>query len=43
LTIEVPRPISPAELGQPNDPRKLGIGIAAVEIRSGDQAVAAVR
>jgi phosphoglycerol transferase len=32
LTIDVPRPISPAELGQPNDARKLGIGISEIEI-----------
>jgi hypothetical protein len=33
LTIEVPHPISPAELGQQADPRKLGIGIGSIEIR----------
>jgi hypothetical protein len=32
VTIEVPHPVSPAELGQPGDPRKLGIGIAEIEL-----------
>lgn len=32
LTITIPRPISPAELGQPADPRTLGIGISELEI-----------
>jgi phosphoglycerol transferase len=32
LVIDVPRPVSPAELGQSSDSRKLGIGIAAIEI-----------
>ena len=32
LSIEVPRPISPADLGNPADARKLGIGIADITI-----------
>ncbi len=32
LVIDVPQPVSPAERGQPWDPRKLGIGIAEIEI-----------
>jgi hypothetical protein len=40
LTIDVPRPVSPAELGQGVDTRKLGIGIAAIEIGSVGQDVA---
>lgn len=32
VVIEVPHPISPADLGTPNDTRKLGIGIAELEI-----------
>ncbi len=32
LSIEVPQPISPADLGNPADPRKLGIGIADITI-----------
>ena len=32
LVIEVPRPISPAELGSPGDPRKLGIGISDITL-----------
>ena len=36
LTIIVPQPISPADLGTPTDPRKLGIGLSEVEIGSSD-------
>lgn len=32
LTIEVPHPVSPADLGNPGDLRKLGIGLAEIEI-----------
>jgi phosphoglycerol transferase len=39
LTIEVPRPVSPAELGLSADTRKLGIGIAAIEIGSAEKGV----
>ena len=40
MVIDVPQPVSPAERGQPNDPRKLGIGISEIEI--GDQGDAVV-
>jgi phosphoglycerol transferase len=32
LTIEVPHPVSPADYGNRNDIRKLGIGLAEIEI-----------
>lgn len=43
LTIEVPKPVSPKELGLSGDTRKLGIGIAAIEIGSADKAEALTR
>lgn len=36
LTIIVPQPTSPADLGNPADPRKLGIGLSEVEIGTPD-------
>jgi phosphoglycerol transferase len=38
LAIDVPHPVSPAELGQPNDARTLGIGIIDIEIGEGTAA-----
>ncbi|SFD85677.1 ArnT family glycosyltransferase [Massilia yuzhufengensis] len=43
LVIDIPRPISPAELGNPGDPRKLGIGIAELVITDGATAAQAAR
>jgi hypothetical protein len=37
LVIDVPRPISPAQLGYPADKRMLGIGISEIEIGSADE------
>lgn len=39
VVIEVPQPVSPAELGQPGDPRKLGIGISEIVITDGARRV----
>jgi phosphoglycerol transferase len=38
LAIDVPQPVAPSERGQPNDTRKLGIGITEIEIGSNDAA-----
>jgi phosphoglycerol transferase len=43
LVIEVPKPISPAERGNPGDPRKLGIGIAEITVTDGTRRVQAAR
>jgi hypothetical protein len=43
LTIEVPQPVSPAERGNPHDPRTLGIGIADIEIGVAEQATASIK
>jgi hypothetical protein len=43
LIIEVPRPISPQELGNPGDPRKLGIGISELIITDGARPAQAAR
>ena len=43
LVIEVPKPVSPAERGNPGDPRKLGIGIAEITVTDGARSVHAAR
>ncbi|WP_288378434.1 glycosyltransferase family 39 protein [uncultured Massilia sp.] len=43
LVIKVPKPVSPAERGNPGDPRKLGIGIAEITITDGTRTVHAAR
>lgn len=41
IAIDVPQPVSPAERGHPNDPRKLGIGIIELEVGEAGAAVPA--
>ncbi len=43
LVIDVPRPISPEDVGHPGDPRKLGIGIADLTITDATRTVHAAR
>jgi len=41
LTIDVPHPVSPKELGQGGDERKLGIGLVKIEIGTSGEAATA--
>jgi phosphoglycerol transferase len=43
LEIDIPKPVSPEELGRPGDPRKLGIGISEITITKGADAISSAQ